>query len=102
MWPRVFTGLVEDDSTVVQSATDKETLEVPKQRLDDIGDSFDEVQTGENIYNRIMTNGAGPHTMAQVPFDPNLVCPQCDQQFKLGEIQKFKKHTDNCTGPTVT
>ena len=26
------------------------------------------------------------------PFDPNLVCPTCKQQFRIGEIQEYKKH----------
>jgi hypothetical protein len=26
------------------------------------------------------------------PFDPNLVCPICKQQFRIGEIQEYKKH----------
>lgn len=26
------------------------------------------------------------------PFDPNLVCPKCKQQFRIGEIQAYKKH----------
>ena len=34
----------------------------------------------------------------QRPFDPNLVCPMCRRQFRIGEIQKFKKHVNTCTG----
>ena len=26
------------------------------------------------------------------PLDPNLVCPMCNKKFRIGEIQKFKKH----------
>jgi hypothetical protein len=32
------------------------------------------------------------------PFDPNLVCPMCRRKFRIGEIQKFKKHVSTCTG----
>ena len=32
------------------------------------------------------------------PLDPNLVCPLCLKQFHIGEIQKYKKHVDNCEG----
>lgn len=31
-----------------------------------------------------------------VPFDPNLVCPYCQTPFRLGEIQKFKRHASTC------
>lgn len=37
-------------------------------------------------------------TNCQRPFDPNLVCPMCRRQFRIGEIQKFKKHVSTCTG----
>ena len=37
-------------------------------------------------------------TDCQRPFDPNLVCPMCRRQFRIGEIQKFKKHVNTCTG----
>ena len=32
------------------------------------------------------------------PFDPNLVCPMCKKQFRIGEIQKFRRHVNTCTG----
>ncbi len=31
-----------------------------------------------------------------VPFDPNLICPTCRQRFRLGQIQKFRKHVSLC------
>ena len=37
-------------------------------------------------------------TDLQRPFDPNLVCPMCRRQFRIGEIQKFKRHVNTCTG----
>ena len=32
------------------------------------------------------------------PFDPNLVCPMCGKEHRIGEIQKFKIHVDQCAG----
>ena len=32
------------------------------------------------------------------PFDPNLVCPMCRKQFRFGEIQRFRRHVNTCTG----
>ena len=32
------------------------------------------------------------------PFDPNLVCPMCRKQFRIGEIQRFRRHVNTCTG----
>ena len=37
-------------------------------------------------------------TDLQRPFDPNLICPMCRRKFRIGEIQKFKKHVDACAG----
>ena len=37
-------------------------------------------------------------TDRQRPFDPNLVCPMCMKQFRIGEIQKFKHHVNTCDG----
>lgn len=34
----------------------------------------------------------------EIPFDPNLVCPKCKQQFRHGEIQRLKLHFDGCGG----
>ena len=32
------------------------------------------------------------------PYDPNLVCPMCRRRFRIGEIQKFRRHVNTCTG----
>ena len=32
----------------------------------------------------------------QAPFDPNLICPLCRWQFRIGEIQKYRKHVKSC------
>ena len=37
-------------------------------------------------------------TDLQRPFDPNLVCPMCRRQFRIGEIQKFRRHVNTCAG----
>ena len=31
------------------------------------------------------------------PFDPNLSCPVCRKTFRMGEIQKFKRHVETCS-----
>ena len=34
-----------------------------------------------------------------LPYDPNLVCPKCGRQYRVGEIQKLKRHmVEFCTG----
>ena len=34
--------------------------------------------------------------VVQLPLDPNLVCPICHKNYRIGQIQKFKKHVDSC------
>ena len=35
-------------------------------------------------------------TNIHMALDPNLVCPNCEKQFREGEIQKFKDHAEHC------
>ena len=36
---------------------------------------------------------------SSLPYDPNLVCPKCGRQYRVGEIQKLKRHmVEFCTG----
>ena len=35
------------------------------------------------------------------PFDPNLVCPMCGKKHRIGDIQKFRIHINQCDGVTV-
>ena len=41
---------------------------------------------------------AGAKGGVQAPLDPNLICPSCGLQFRIGEIQKFKRHASTCVG----
>jgi hypothetical protein len=40
-------------------------------------------------------------TMLDKSFDPNLVCPICGKEHRIGEIQKFRVHVHNCEGDYV-
>ena len=33
-----------------------------------------------------------------IPLDPNLICPYCNKNFRIGEIQIFRRHVSSCTG----
>ena len=34
-------------------------------------------------------------------FDPNLVCPVRNKQYRIGEIQLFKAHVGKCDGTNL-
>ena len=29
-----------------------------------------------------------------LPYDPNLVCPKCGKRYRIGQIQRFKRHVE--------
>ena len=31
-----------------------------------------------------------------IPYDPNLICPKCNLNFRIGEIQKYRRHVPTC------
>ena len=41
------------------------------------------------------------YTLTSIPFDPFLECLYCNRKFRYGEIQKYRKHVNNCTGSSA-
>ena len=37
-------------------------------------------------------------TEQHIPHSPNLTCPYCEKQFRMGEIRKYRYHVKSCTG----
>ena len=37
----------------------------------------------------------GDEEDVSIPFDPNLICPMCGKQFRVGEIQILRLHINN-------
>ena len=56
---------------------------------DDIQQAAEEVQKEDD---------ESEASLSEVPFDPNLVCPICMKHFRLGKIQKYKRHVAVCVG----
>ena len=59
---------------------------------DEIEDMAAEVQE------EVGTENEHEVTRVHLPFDPNLVCPMCGKEHRIGEIQKFRVHVDLCEG----
>ena len=37
-----------------------------------------------------------------IPYDPNLVCPGCNARYRVGEIQKLRRHIrEFCTAAAL-
>ena len=43
----------------------------------------------------------GGHEVTGTPYDPNLTCVICQKMFRIGEIQRYRTHTENCVGTLV-
>ena len=50
----------------------------------------------EHVKEQVNSGLSRQVTRVRLPLDPNLVCPLCHKNFRIGQIQKFKKHVDNC------
>ena len=55
-------------------------------------------QQAAQVIQEVSGGRRNANTDPRRPFDPNLVCPMCRKKFRIGEIQKFKKHVSTCTG----
>jgi len=46
----------------------------------------------------IKSDSEAPQTLGDedIPYDPNLICPKCNLNFRIGEIQKYRRHVATC------
>ena len=70
-------------------------------KRDDDSDEEEENVTREirEIAGEIIEETSGNRTIKtniHKPLDPNLVCPTCKKQFRIGEIQKLRRHAKEC------
>lgn len=80
-------------------------MSIPEQRGSDSSDGGEEEGPGivtrevQQMAERVVQETSSNReikTDVHKPFDPNLVCPICNKQFRIGEIQKFKRHVKKC------
>lgn len=80
-------------------------MSIPEQRGSDSSDGGDEEGPGivtrevQQIAEEMVQETSSNReikTDVHKPFDPNLVCPICSKQFRIGEIQKFRRHVNKC------
>ena len=88
--PRAKRGLSPSESLplhlIKRDDNDSDEGENVTKEIRDIADELLEETSG----NRIIK------TDLQKPIDPNLVCPTCNKQFHIGEIQKLRRHAKEC------
>jgi len=53
----------------------------------------------ETVVTEVGDESSRQLTMHHIPYDPNLTCPMCNKRFRIGEIQKYRKHVNKqCAG----
>ena len=75
--------------------------EMEREKLSDISSDLE-----EEIRSRaweVMKNGRDErtYTLTSIPFDPYLECLYCNLKFRYGEIQKYRKHVEECMGASA-
>ena len=83
------------------SNTPKPTRMPERHTYPDENDPFDKI--GDDIRHEVaevVATGRDEHrlTLSEIPFDPFLECLYCNQKFRYGEIQKYRKHVNTCAG----
>ena len=70
-----------------------------KREHDDSDEEENVTKEIREIAGEVMEETSGKRiikTDFQKPFDPNLVCPTCKKQFRIGEIQRLRRHAKEC------
>ena len=80
-----------------QSKEAAQAVESTENRLvDNIDNEINEMAAG--VLEEVSKEREHLFTMQLKPFDPNLVCPMCAKKHRIGDIQKFRLHVDQCDG----
>ena len=82
--------------------------DLPEQRPRQNSEQQDENRLMKGLNTEIHETAAGVEANVQseeelsslegAPMDPNLVCPMCAQGYRVGEIQKYRRHVKSCQG----
>ena len=57
-----------------------------------------EIHNVAAVVERQVDSAPDSDSLIHAPFDPNLICPMCRKQFRIGEIQKYRQHVKLCCG----
>jgi hypothetical protein len=88
----VHTQTVETGTQTAPTANSRASSEQENPPQENLLENEIEVQDVVGKGNELVAS------MLHRPFDPNLVCPMCGKKHRIGEIQKFRVHTENCEG----
>ena len=97
--PRQRSGAILNTSSQVSNAVGNVTatpVNIPKPRAnehDSLGTEIEQVAA--QVMYEVSGESSRQKTIAEKPYDPNLVCPLCMKNFRVGEIQKFRRHVND-------
>ena len=93
-----------DTSPLPPSNTPKTTSIPERDSYTDENGALDNCKIGDDIrqegaeINVATGRDERRFTLSEIPFDPFLDCLYCNQKFRYGEIQKYRKHVNTCAG----
>ena len=94
-------------STQVSKSVEETHPDLPEQRHRQNSEQQDENRLMKGLNTEIHETAAGVEANVQseelsslecAPMDPNLVCPMCARGYRVGEIQKYRRHVKSCRG----
>ena len=80
-------SLAEVPNAMETSLTSVTSNQLEKGIDDEINNAADDIKNQTSV---------GEGVGEDAPFDPNLECPTCGRQFKIGQIQLFRQHAATC------
>ena len=111
-YPQMDAISLEESSDVVSAQVSKSMKEthpdLPEQCPEQNSKQQDENRLMKGLNTEIHETAAGVEANVQseeeltslegAPMDPNLVCPMCARGYRVGEIQKYRRHVKSCRG----
>ena len=100
--PKGWARNTDSAPVVPPMSTSYESDDIPENRL--INGIDTEIQYYANEVRNMSRKPKTTEVIREIegddrPYDPNLVCPRCGRQYRVGEIQKLKRHINEfCVG----
>ena len=96
-----------DHAPRISKPVEETCPDVPEQRQKQVSAQQDENRLMKGLDTEIHDTAADVQANVQskeeeslqdAPMDPNLVCPMCGHGYRVGEIQRYRRHVKSCRG----
>jgi len=96
-----------DHAAKISKPIEESCPDLPEQRQKQVSTQQDENRLMKGLDTEIHDTAADVQANVQskeeeslqdAPMDPNLVCPMCGHGYRVGEIQRYRRHVKSCHG----